>query len=259
MIVLDSNYSLVCVLSAAKTTTDMDFVISFASSSTSAFTESIVTGVTNGTTEVEMVAAPAAGTTKVIKSISIFNSDTATKTLTIKVKTGGTLRLIVKSDIAPNDTLTMGNDGQWKIFTNSYQEYGVLTLSADQTTNISDTNPIKFDTLAAGGNIQTDLANYHVILRAGITYYMIASFSTIFSASGSLFVGFYDITNAGFVGVKSLCLPTTYTGHYGPNPTISHIITPATAIDLSINILIAPANFTTMRYLYTNWIIKSLY
>ena len=259
MIILDSNYSLVGILSAAKTTTDMDFVVSFASSSTSAFTESIVTGTSNGLTEFEMVAAPAVSTSKVIKSIHVYNADTATKTLTIKVKTGATLRLIIKSDLAPGDTLIMSDRGEWSTFKNSYQEYGVLTLSADQTTNISDTNPIKFDTLAAGGNIQTDLVNYHVILRAGITYYMIASFSTIFSASGSLFVGFYDITNAGFVGVKSFCCPATYTGHYGPNPTISHIITPATAIDLSINILIAPSNFTTMRYLYTNWIIKSLY
>jgi len=258
MIVLDSNYSLVCVLSAAKTTTDMDFVISFASSSTSAFTESIVTGVTNGTTEVEMVAAPAAGTTKVIKSISIFNSDTATKTLTIKVKTGGTLRLIVKSDIAPNDTLTMGNDGQWKIFTNSYQEYGYLTLSAAQTTDLLDTNPVKFNTLSAG-NIQTDLVNYHVILRAGITYLLQCSINALFSGvTGRVFYQFYDLTNATLLGSTACQVTSTYNvTNLSAMESLKWIITPAAAMDVRVNI-VSPTALTSF-YQRGYFLVNSLY
>ena len=257
MIVLDSNYSLVCVLSAAKTTTDMDFVISFASSSTSAFTESIVTGVTNGTTEVEMVAAPAAGTTKVIKSISIFNSDTATKTLTIKVKTGGTLRLIVKSDIAPNDTLTMGNDGQWKIFTNSYQEYGYLTLSAAQTTGIAATNPIKFDTIV--GNLIYNTGTYISTLKAGVAYQLTAALDPSFTgATGYLDCYWWDITNGAALSKTTEVLSQTWTGHNASQCITACIVTPVTEITVDFRIQSVAA--LSGIYKTSSWaIINSLY
>jgi len=256
MIILDSNYSLVCIMNADKTTTEMDFVVSFASSSTSAFTESIVTGVTNGDTEVEMVAAPAAGTTKVIKSIHVYNADTATKTLTIKVKTGATLRLIIKSDLAPGDTLIMSDRGEWSTFKNSYQEYGLLKLSADQTTGIANGNPVKFDTLVVG-NIQTDLANYHVILRAGIIYLLQASIYSTHSGAGYICIQHYDLTNAGYIGIYTNQATSSNTGHIVSQNTLCHIVTPATSVDLEVAFL-ASSNLTSLESDCCWWLIKSL-
>lgn len=256
MLILDSSHSLTCTLNAAKTTTDMDFVISYADSTSTTFAEGTTDGTTNGTTEVAMLAAPGASTNRVIKYIIITNVDTATKTVTIKTKAGATYRTIIVSDIAPNDSLIMDTTGNWKIYSNSYQEYGFLTLSADQTTNISVGNPVKFNTI--DGNLQFNTGTYIATLRAGITYLLEAHLTASFSgATGYISWNWYDITNVAILGKMGLSYAMTMASHAGLNTSSGAIVTPVTDITVDCRI-VAGAAFTTFHSLYSYAMIKSL-
>lgn len=62
-------------------------------------------GTLNGTSEVTLVAAPAASTNRLVKTITIQNADTVLQTITLrKVSAGGT-RQIWKGDLDAGDTL----------------------------------------------------------------------------------------------------------------------------------------------------------
>ena len=105
-IILDSTRSVVIVLSAAKTSNDCAFVCSYADRTTTTFTEGFNDGNTNGTTEVTLVAAPFAGTNRIVDEIVIANYDTSNVTINIKYKnsTGPTYKYIINSfTLLPTD------------------------------------------------------------------------------------------------------------------------------------------------------------
>lgn len=69
-------------------------------------------GVLNGTTSVDLVAAPAALAARLVKEITITNLDTVTQTITVrKTNTAGTVhRVIARADLDPGDTLYVGGE-----------------------------------------------------------------------------------------------------------------------------------------------------
>jgi len=60
-----------------------------------AFTPGASMGVSNGTTDVTIVAAPAADIARTVRHISVYNADTASATITIKLDKAATERRIV--------------------------------------------------------------------------------------------------------------------------------------------------------------------
>lgn len=52
---------------------------------------------TNGATHVTVVAAPAAGTQRIVSSVKIHNGDTATVDAQIIISTGGTRRILARN------------------------------------------------------------------------------------------------------------------------------------------------------------------
>ena len=94
------------VMSGAPATTNPDFVVSYADNTGSAFTEGENDGTLNGTSEVTLVSAPASSTRRIIKSISIYNRDTAAVTVTIKYDNNGTQRILANVTLAVGDTWT---------------------------------------------------------------------------------------------------------------------------------------------------------
>lgn len=106
-IILDSTTkTLKAKLSGAPATTNPDFVVSWADSSASAFSEGSTDGALNGSTEVTIVAAPAASTRRVIKDISIVNRDTAAVILSIIYNNNGTKRIIANVTLDSGDKWT---------------------------------------------------------------------------------------------------------------------------------------------------------
>jgi len=105
--VLDATTkSIQAVLAGAVTTTQPDFVSSYADVDSTSFIEGENDGTLNSTTPVTLVAAPAASTRRLVKDISIFNRDTVAVTVTISYNNNGTLRSIFRASIPTNGWMT---------------------------------------------------------------------------------------------------------------------------------------------------------
>lgn len=94
-------------MSGAPATTNPAFTAAWADDTGTAFTEGSSDGALNSTTPVTLVAAPAAATRRIVKSITIANIDTAPVTLTISYNDNSTLRTVAKVTLAVGDTWTL--------------------------------------------------------------------------------------------------------------------------------------------------------
>jgi hypothetical protein len=109
MIVLDATTkSLEVKLAGAITTTELDWSVAYVdtlNADQSISTISSGQGVTTGGTAVSMVAAPASGHTRIIKSIAVKNRDTVDATVTIQVNVSGTKTIEVAVTLSTLDQL----------------------------------------------------------------------------------------------------------------------------------------------------------
>ena len=116
MIVLqDTNDTLEVVLAGAVTTTQLSFVASWRDITTSGYTPGRSNTLTNSTTTVTAVAAPAASTQRVIDSVSVYNSDTAPATVTIKLDDNATEYIMVKVALAVGERLEFAEGTGWRV------------------------------------------------------------------------------------------------------------------------------------------------
>jgi len=129
MLVLDATTkSIVAIMAAPAATNNPDFTAAFADSTGTSFTESANDGALNGTSQVTIVAAPASGAKRVIKSITIENKDTADVTFTLSYNNNGTLRTIVKITLEVGYTWT--TNGTFDQFGSLTQSFGVVDLAS---------------------------------------------------------------------------------------------------------------------------------
>ena len=107
MLILDStSKSIQAVMSGTPTTTNPGFVTSYSDNTGTTFTEGSSDGALNGVTTVTLVAAPAASTRRIIKTINIENCDTAAVTITVYYNNSSTLRVLAKVTLQVGDTWT---------------------------------------------------------------------------------------------------------------------------------------------------------
>ena len=151
MITLDATTkSLEIVLAGAVTTTQLPFVVSYGEvlntdQSVSALSES--DGQTNDATAVPMVAAPASGHARIVKSFTVYNADSVNAIATVRINNGGTFRIIVKVTLASGDSLV-------------YDEGGFGIVGGVNTLTL----PL---TVANGGTGDVTLTNHGVLLGQG--------------------------------------------------------------------------------------------
>jgi hypothetical protein len=137
MLVLDATTkSIKAVMSGAQATTNPDFTVSFADNTGTVFTEGANDGAFNGTSPITIVAAPAAATRRIIKSITIENRDTAAVTITLSYDNNGTLRTIARVTLQVGDTWT--TTGTFDTNGNLKQTLGIVNLA----TNVTGTLPV---------------------------------------------------------------------------------------------------------------------
>jgi hypothetical protein len=106
-LVLDTTTKTIKVaMSGAAATSNPEFTVAYADSTSSSLTEGALDGALNGTSDVTVVSAPASSTRRVIKWITIENKDTAAVTLTVKYDNNGTQRIIANVTLAVGDTWT---------------------------------------------------------------------------------------------------------------------------------------------------------
>lgn len=141
-IILDATTkSITAVMAGAPAATQPDFTAAYADATAAVFTEGSNDGTLNSTTPVTIVAAPAASTRRIIKSITIMNRDTAAVVVTLNLVSAGGTRQIVKVTLAVGDTLT--TDG-------TYDTNGALKT---KTTSISEGDIILTDIIT--GDVST--------------------------------------------------------------------------------------------------------
>jgi hypothetical protein len=88
-------------------------------------------GNTNNTTVVDIVAAPAASTTRQVTHINVFNADTATATVTIQKDVSGTNYVLISYSVVSGDTLMWSREDGWRLM--SAASGGAITLLGDVT------------------------------------------------------------------------------------------------------------------------------
>jgi len=129
-----------------------------------------------------------------------------------------------------------------------------VSLSADQTTNISANDHIEFDTLDEDGGIvlQTGAGQADGIfeLSSGKKYQLSAHLRPEFSgATGQLIIAWYDITNSAEIGRRAIYESQTHASNNANQPVAEVIVTPDSNITVEVRIISVTA-LTTLANEY---------
>lgn len=160
-LVLDATTkTIVAVMSGAAATSNPEYTVAYADSTSSALTEGASDGALNGTSPVTIVAAPGSSTRRVIKWITIQNKDTASVTLTVTYNnsSGSTSRQIAKVTLQPNDTWT--TDG-------TFDSVGNLKTSAAGAGTVTTVSVVSANGLA--GTVVNATSTPAITLSTSIT------------------------------------------------------------------------------------------
>ena len=122
------------------------------------------------------------------------------------------------------------------IFAVDVQEYGYLTLSGDQTTNITAGNEFEFDGML-NGNLSFSGTTHRVTLTGGKKYSCLGTGRIAFSgATGSMLFRWFDVTNSKFFGTFADSTPVTNASAKGIQPVAFGIIEPSSDTDIELQI-----------------------
>lgn len=121
MLILDSTTKKIqVVLNTSVTTNQLPCVTSWRDIVTgSSFVPGSNIVNSNNTTDVDIVAAPAASTYRVVDFISVYNNDTTAKTVTIKFDVSGTDSIITSVSLAPGERVQYQEGQGWTCYTNN--------------------------------------------------------------------------------------------------------------------------------------------
>lgn len=112
--------------------------------------------VTNNTTDVDLVAAPAASTQRIIDYLNVYNADTTTKTIVIKFDANGTDYTLWRGSILTGERLEYENGKGWTVTTAAglikiqqgnvgvaLSDFNVATLASDVVNNNATLNTMQ--------------------------------------------------------------------------------------------------------------------
>ena len=101
-------------------------------------------GVTTGTTPVAIVAAPAGSVTRIVKTVTVFNSDTEARVVTLTYLSNSNLRVVAEQELQVGESLIFGGDGEILVLDATTKSVTVTLDSAplanqlDWTTHYAD-------------------------------------------------------------------------------------------------------------------------
>lgn len=199
MLRLDSTLrKLQVVLAGAVATNQLPVVTCFSDKTSSDYAGGSTVINTNSTTAVDICAAPASSTVRDIDTISVFNADTVSATVTIRYNDNGTTYSIFKATLEVGDQLLYTHGGGWKVLNST----GSIKDGAGIIRSSSILGTITNDSAAAGVVGEYFFAS--VALASAISATNSASLGI---TSIDLTAGDWDVT--GIVGVTTAATTTT--------------------------------------------------
>ena len=137
MIRLDTiNRSLQLFLGAAKTTNNLQIVVSYSDQTASTYLGATQLSNSNGTTPVTICSAPAANTIRDIDMITVLNTDSVYQVVTIQYLDTATTYKILDIQLNVGDKLTWTHGSAWQVVDNSGNvKYTVLTTGGVNSFN----------------------------------------------------------------------------------------------------------------------------
>lgn len=163
LVLTQTTDNLQVVLGATVTTNQLQCVSSWRDiTSTPTYTPGRTVVATNNTTDVNVVAAPAASTQRVIDFLSVYNADTASATVAVKLDANGTEYILWKDVLLSGDTLRF-IEGAGFLVSRAYLPIQHFTIHADAGAPFTLTNAAnteRFAGNAARHTFMADLAGY---------------------------------------------------------------------------------------------------
>src|SRR6266571_7836338 len=173
MIILDTTTrSLEFKLGGTVTTNQLPFVSFYTDHTSAAYTPISQNGVSNNTTAVTIVSAPAASTQRAVKYINIRNRDTVSETVTLQYNDNGTIRELFVVVLSVDDTLTYTDVNGWEVINTSGQKKSIASITGNVTvvqptgTNLHSVIDSGTLTANAGTNLNTSLLSTEATLDA---------------------------------------------------------------------------------------------
>lgn len=185
LILSNTTDTIQIVLGGSVTTNQLRCYASFRDITTTAFTPGRKVVNTADTTDVNLVDSPASSTNRVIDYISIFNSDTAAQTVTVKYDANGTEYSLFVCVLGVGERIEYQEGQGFSVFANSgavkqslnqgtspaSSGLNVVVLSSDQTNNNAVANTIQ------------DVTGLSFAVNAGHTYWF--RFSIIYTSAST--------------------------------------------------------------------------
>lgn len=138
------------ILGAAATTNAMPVTVDYVDLTTTTTLAGSSDTQSNGTTAVTIVAAPAASTQRKVNALTVFNADTASKVVTIRLNNNATLRNIISVTLQVGDTIGYSDTGGWYLLDSdgnlkSVQAASATSIAAAIDGATAKTSPIEAD------------------------------------------------------------------------------------------------------------------
>lgn len=147
MIILsETTDNLQIVLAGSVTTNQLQCTTSWRDRTSTTFVAGRTVINTNNTTDVTIAAAPAASTQRVIDFINIYNNDTVTQTLTVKIDANGTEYILWKGSLASGQILNYSEGAGWAAITTNNSVGYCINVQA-LTSSPTDAQTVYFGTL----------------------------------------------------------------------------------------------------------------
>ncbi len=188
-----TNDKLQVVLGSAITTNQLQCMTSYKVYTSTTTSDGKVAINTNSTTDVDLAGAPASGETYDITNINIYNNDTVSATVTVKLDVSGTETILFKGIVGVGDVISWTAEAGWKNTSNNVtpllNNKKVISGALYETFDRDMCNEVNTSLLSSGR-----LSLQAIWLPAGVTISSISFWSATTAAgtpTNQLF-GLYD-------------------------------------------------------------------
>jgi hypothetical protein len=196
MIRLDNtNRSLQAVLAGTIATNQLNVTTSYADATTASFAGATTAINTNNTTAVTIAAAPALSVVRTIDSVTVFNADTVSATVTIRYNDNGTIYPIVRTTLLTGETLFYTHGSGW--------------MALDVNGNLKQVTSSLFASLIVTGQLTAAAIASSYVVNASATY---AVLTTDYSIRQTTAASVYTLPAPASFNNRLLRISTEFAG-----------------------------------------------